>query len=75
MGVMELLLIGGGILLFFGAKKIPTLARGLGEGIRNFKGEMTGRAAGDEQDAPKKLDAGAPKKLKDSDGGAKRREP
>jgi sec-independent protein translocase protein TatA len=70
---MELLLIGGGILLLFGAKKIPTLARGLGEGIRNFKGEVSGRAAGDEQDAPRKLDG--PKKLKEGDGGAKRREP
>jgi sec-independent protein translocase protein TatA len=64
---MEMVLIGGGILLLFGAKKIPTLARGLGEGIRNFKGAMSGGAAGDERDAPKKL--------KEGDGGEKRREP
>lgn len=25
------------LILFFGAKKIPDLAKGLGEGIRNFK--------------------------------------
>jgi sec-independent protein translocase protein TatA len=44
--------IGGGeiflilliILLFFGSKKIPDLARGLGKGIREFK-----NAAGDVQ--------------------------
>jgi len=26
--------------LLFGGKKIPELAKGLGEGIRNFKGSM-----------------------------------
>jgi sec-independent protein translocase protein TatA len=25
------------LILFFGAKKIPDIAKGLGEGIRNFK--------------------------------------
>jgi sec-independent protein translocase protein TatA len=27
-------------MLLFGAKKLPELARGLGSGIRNFKGEL-----------------------------------
>ena len=27
-------------MLLFGAKKLPMLARGLGTGIRNFKGEL-----------------------------------
>lgn len=36
----ELLLIFGIIVLLFGAKKIPDLAKGLGQGIRNFKKEM-----------------------------------
>lgn len=27
-------------MLLFGAKKLPMLARGLGKGIRNFKGEL-----------------------------------
>lgn len=40
LGFGELLMIGGGLLLIFGAKKIPMLARGVGEGIRNFKGEI-----------------------------------
>ena len=33
----ELVLIGLLILIFFGAKRIPELARGLGKGIREFK--------------------------------------
>jgi sec-independent protein translocase protein TatA len=37
-GVMELVLIFLVLLLLFGAKRIPQIARGLGEGIRNFKG-------------------------------------
>jgi sec-independent protein translocase protein TatA len=36
----ELLLIFGIIVLLFGAKKIPDLAKGLGKGIKNFKDEM-----------------------------------
>lgn len=36
----ELLLIFGIVVLLFGAKKIPDLAKGLGQGIRNFKNEM-----------------------------------
>ena len=30
------------ILLMFGAKKLPELARGLGQGIREFKGAVDG---------------------------------
>jgi sec-independent protein translocase protein TatA len=37
MGMQELLLILLIVLIFFGAKKIPELARGLGKGIREFK--------------------------------------
>ena len=36
-GPMELLLIFLVVLLLFGAKKIPEIARGLGQGIREFK--------------------------------------
>ncbi|HET9949664.1 MAG TPA: twin-arginine translocase TatA/TatE family subunit [Longimicrobiales bacterium] len=39
-GIWEMLLVFGVLLLLFGAKKIPMLARGLGAGIRNFKGEL-----------------------------------
>lgn len=37
LGTSEILLILGVIILFFGAKKLPELARGLGNGIREFK--------------------------------------
>ena len=36
-GGFELILILAVVLLLFGGKKIPQLAKGLGEGIRNFK--------------------------------------
>ncbi len=36
-GGWELIVIVFIILIFFGAKKIPELARGLGRGIREFK--------------------------------------
>ncbi|GMV06211.1 MAG: hypothetical protein AMXMBFR53_24870 [Gemmatimonadota bacterium] len=39
-GFGEMLLLFGVVILLFGAKKLPGLARGLGEGIRNFKGEL-----------------------------------
>ena len=36
-GGMELLVIALIVLLLFGGKKIPELAKGLGNGIKNFK--------------------------------------
>jgi sec-independent protein translocase protein TatA len=36
-GGMQVLLILGVILIFFGGKKLPELARGLGQGIKEFK--------------------------------------
>lgn len=39
-GFGEMLLVFGIVMLLFGAKKLPMLARGLGQGIRNFKGEL-----------------------------------
>jgi len=37
LGYQELLIILIIVVVLFGAKKIPDLARGLGEGIRNFR--------------------------------------
>jgi sec-independent protein translocase protein TatA len=39
-GLPELLVILVVAVLLFGGKKIPELAKGLGEGIRNFKGAL-----------------------------------
>jgi len=36
------MIVLGIILLLFGGRKIPELARGLGEGIRSFKEGMSG---------------------------------
>ncbi len=40
LGLPEILVILAIILLLFGGRKIPELARGLGEGIRNFRSGM-----------------------------------
>lgn len=40
LGPTEILLIAGILFFLFGARKLPELARGLGAGIRNFKGEL-----------------------------------
>jgi sec-independent protein translocase protein TatA len=37
MGGTELIIVFGAVLLLFGPKKLPELARGLGKGIREFK--------------------------------------
>lgn len=39
-GPVELLIIVVVALLLFGGKKIPELAKGLGDGIRHFRGAM-----------------------------------
>ena len=39
-GAGELILILLLVLFFFGAKRIPVIGRGIGAGIRNFKGEI-----------------------------------
>jgi sec-independent protein translocase protein TatA len=55
LGATEILLIFLVIVIFFGAKKIPELAQGLGKGIREFK--KAAREIDDEvQGEVKKLD-------------------
>ncbi len=55
LGYGEILLIFLVILLLFGAKRLPELARGLGQGIREFKGAVDG-AKKEIEDAAKKAD-------------------
>ena len=40
LGIWEIGLILLIIMFFFGAKRIPVIGRGLGEGIRNFKSSL-----------------------------------
>ena len=58
-GGTELLIIFGIIVLLFGAKKIPDLAKGIGKGIKNFKSEMkeVDEVATTSTEAPRKVEA------------------
>jgi len=67
-GGWELVLIVLVIVMLFGAKKLPELARGTGRALRIFKAETKGLIDDDDESAkdgegrtgePKKLDAGA----------------
>jgi sec-independent protein translocase protein TatA len=49
LGLTEILVIVGIVILLFGGKKIPELMKGLGSGIKEFK-----NAAKDDQSAPAK---------------------
>lgn len=42
LGVTELVLIFAVLLLFFGAKRLPELASGMGKGIRDFRRSLNG---------------------------------
>jgi sec-independent protein translocase protein TatA len=53
LGATEVILIVIVLLLFFGGKRIPELAKGLGKGIREFKNASSGKEE-DQKDAEKK---------------------
>ena len=53
MGATEIILILLIVLLLFGGKKIPELAKGLGKGIREFKDAAKGDSNDDNTSAKK----------------------
>lgn len=54
LGGGEILLLLGVALLFFGAKKLPELAKGMGSAITEFKKGLNGEPAGPQAGAPAK---------------------
>ncbi len=50
LGVPELLIIAGVIILLFGARKLPEMARSLGKSAKAFKEETKGMRGGDGDD-------------------------
>jgi sec-independent protein translocase protein TatA len=54
LGTTEIILIALVVLVFFGSKKIPELAQGLGKGIREFR-KATREVQNDEEEA-KRID-------------------
>ncbi|MFY9143570.1 Sec-independent protein translocase subunit TatA/TatB [Sulfuricurvum sp.] len=66
----ELLLIFGIVILLFGAKKIPDLAKGIGQGIRNFKKEMKDEdaapTASTTTEAPKSVESSTATKVEET---------
>lgn len=51
-GTNELLIVGAIVLVLFGGAKIPQLAKGLGEGIREFKKSVGGENDSDNTPPP-----------------------
>jgi len=51
LGLPELLLILGIVVILFGVNKLPKLGKGLGEGIRNFKESIRSPESSDEKDS------------------------
>ena len=49
-GVTELLIVLGIVLLIFGPKRLPMLGRQLGSGMREFKDSITKRHDHDDED-------------------------
>ena len=58
MGGGELILVLGAVLILFGAKKIPEFAKGIGQGMKEFK--KASREVSDEIESAMDIDAPPP---------------
>jgi sec-independent protein translocase protein TatA len=73
LGGWEIVLILAVVLILFGAKKLPELAKGLGQGIKEFKkasNEVTSeiRRAGEYDDAQRQVEYRPPEKTVEAAG-------
>lgn len=63
---VQILIVLAIVLLLFGARRLPDMARGLGQGLREFRGGLTGAQERDEHvpPAPERVEpaAGAPER-------------
>jgi sec-independent protein translocase protein TatA len=57
LGMSELVIILLIVIVIFGASRLPQLGKGLGEGIRNFKGSLK---AGEEDNTEKESEQKTP---------------
>ncbi len=74
-GIPELLLIFGILVLLFGAKKLPEIGRGLGEGIRSFKSSVSGESEEEEKVVPtKEIEAESSKKVEKKEAKEEKKE-
>jgi sec-independent protein translocase protein TatA len=65
-GVPELLIVLAILLLIFGPKRLPTLGRQLGGGMREFKDSITGKGSGDDDEDDEKAARPVPAALPDA---------
>ena len=75
MGPWELFLIFVVILLLFGAKRLPEMAKGMGKGISEFKKALkdtTDEIKGTMDDAAKSIDNEKPPQKNSTDDGEKK---
>ncbi|MGH3772177.1 MAG: twin-arginine translocase TatA/TatE family subunit [Pseudonocardiaceae bacterium] len=56
----HLLILLGALVLLFGAKRLPDMARAVGQSARIFKGEMKGAAAEENSPSPQQAPAVSP---------------
>ncbi|MEW6456405.1 MAG: twin-arginine translocase TatA/TatE family subunit [Acidobacteriota bacterium] len=54
-GLPEIILILLIVLLLFGARKLPEIGKGIGEGIKNFKKAISGSSSKEEKEENKSL--------------------
>ena len=59
-GISEIAIIAGVLLLIFGPRKLPELARGIGDAVNEFRSSMSGASKPDDAMGPgRQIEQGA----------------